>query len=245
MTIRRFYARPENIGQRAINLDEGETRHLRDVLRLSIGDRVHAFDGLGIEYACRVQKIIKRSTELLVESEVPPTAPESPLELSIAAAVTPGEKFDLVVQKAVELGVRRLTPITTVRCEVKVKDAARRVERWRKIAFEASKQCGRAYLMNVGNVAEFKEILSSSNGNDSKTRFLLFSERDGQELKTDHNINAIKAIYGPKGGWDDAELLFAREAGVETITLGGRILRAETAAIAITAILQHRFGDLR
>lgn len=245
MTIRRFYARPENIGQLVILLDESETRHLRDVLRLSAGDRVHAFDGLGVEYACRVERIAKRSAELHVESEVPPTVPESTLELCIAAAITPGEKFDLVVQKAVELGVRRLTPITTVRCEVRAKDALRRVERWRKIAFEASKQCGRAFLMEVGNIGEFKEVFENRDRDDPSASLFLFSERDGQELKADQNLRAITAIYGPKGGWDDAELSYAREAGATTITLGGRILRAETAAIAITAILQHRFGDLR
>lgn len=220
-------------------LTESETRHLRDVLRLSIGDIVRVFDGAGREYECTVETIRKQETRLAILKEVLPTAPESSLDLTVVAAITPGEKFDLAIQKSVELGVRRFIPITTARCEVKSKDVEKRIERWRRIAFEAAKQCGRARLMSIENVAAFGSVFDGT-----ATPIVIFSERDGlsfDSIKTDGNLTAV---YGPKGGWDDVELELARNKGAQIITFGGRILRAETAAIAITAILQHRFGDM-
>lgn len=242
--MRRFYAPPDSFQNGRVTLDEGETRHLRDVLRLKTGEAVNVFDGIGGEFECRIETITKRSVELAVIRPITPSAPESPLDLTVAATVTPGEKFDLAVQKSVELGVRRLIPIVSMRCEVKQKDAERRVERWRKIAFEASKQCGRAFLMQVDNVLTFDELLLSQPIVGKDVTAIFFSERDGDSFDNIRPAGGITAIYGPKGGWDDKEIAAARACGATAITFGGRILRAETAAIAITGILQHRFGDL-
>lgn len=236
--MRRFYAPAENFRGQDVILSEDETRHLRDVLRLQVGDDVSVFDGLGREFKCTIDTIDKKASTLSLVGEITPASPESNLELNIAATVLPGEKYDLVIQKAVELGVVELTPIATKRCEVKLKDAAKRLDRWRRIAFEASKQCGRAKLMTVNEPIEFTELLSHLS--DS---FMLFSERDGDGFETISERKKITAIFGPKGGWDDHELEAARARGIKVVTLGGRILRAETAAIAISAILQHRFGD--
>jgi len=239
--MHRFFALPESFRDERVLLDSSETRHLRDVLRLASGANVTVFDGCGGEYSCTVVEIKKNETELLVISKQAPASPESALKITVAAAMLKGEKFDLVVQKAVELGVIELVPLQTARCDVKPRDASKRVERWRRIALEASKQTGRASLMKVREPMEFNAYLASQ---ESSAHVILFSEREGEKMPSNFDGNTLIAIVGPEGGWDDDELRAARSADITVVTLGGRILRAETAAIAITAILQHRFGDL-
>lgn len=236
--MRRFYSPTENFSERSVTLDANETRHLRDVLRLREGEDVSVFDGTGKEFRCSVTEIKKKYSSLSIIEAIKPASPESPFEITIASTVLNGEKYDLIVQKAVELGVVRLVPLETIRGDVKTKDAAKRLSRWRRIALEATKQTGRAKLMEIADPMTFRDLVSSD------LKMALFSERDGSGLSSLKPTKKITALYGPKGGWDDSELEFAAEKGVTIVTLGGRILRAETAAIAITAILQHRFGDL-
>lgn len=242
MTIRRFYADPERFSETSVVLDEDETRHLRDVLRLRTGEAIQVFDGVGREFRGVIEAVEKRRTLINDLTEVPPTSPESPLDLTIAAVLLKGDKLDLVVQKAVELGVNRFVPMTSARCDVKVGDAAKRAERWRRIAMEATKQCGRARLMEVADVADYSRLLDTTDDPDL-TR-IHFSERDGQNFEAVSGSTRILAFIGPEGGWDDSELEKAKAAGIVSITFGGRILKADTAAISIASILQHRFGDM-
>lgn len=239
--MRRFYAPSEAFRDGLISLDEGETRHLRYVLRLRVGEIVSAFDGIGGEYECTVESV-SPTAALKIIRKIEPSAAESPLNLTLAAAITKGEKFDLVVQKSVELGVVRLVPILANRCDVKIRDAARRIDRWRKITLEASKQTGRASLMSVEEIIGFVDFLRTA---PAAGEILFFSERGGQNFPDVGLGKSLCAVIGPEGGWDDAEIEAAKMAGARILTLSGRILRAETAAIAITGILQHRFGDLK
>ena len=240
MQIRRFYAPPQSFHEGVVSLDEGETRHLRDVLRLRKGDPANVFDGDGREFECAVEQIQKRTSVLRILTPVEPAAPESKLDLTLCAAVLKGDKTDIAIQKAVELGVNRFMPMITARCDVKPRAAAGRIERWRKIVLEASKQCGRARLMRVGEVSTFEDLIRHRTGGE----LMLFSERDGGALQISTKPNGITAFLGPEGGWDDSEIALARGYGADVITLHGRIMKADTAAIAISAILQHNFGDL-
>lgn len=237
--MRRFYAPPNSFTEGSVTLDEGETRHLRDVLRLKAGETVSVFDGEGREYECTIESVAKRSSVLKIVREIEPAAPESTIAITVAAAVTPAEKYDLVVQKMVELGVVRIIPLITARTEVKAKAAAARVERWRKIAFEASKQCGRARLMTIEDPVEIGQFWK-----ENSRPVVFFSERDGKGFESIEHNDSLTLVYGPKGGWGDAELEMATKGNASIVTFGGRILRAETAAIALTAIIQHRLGDL-
>jgi 16S rRNA (uracil1498-N3)-methyltransferase len=238
--MRRFYAPLESFRDKSVALDADETRHLRDVLRLHVGDEVSVFDGTGREFRCVISEIEKKRSSLIVIEEISPASPESAFDITIAATILNGEKYDLIIQKAVELGVTRLIPLHTMRCDVKLKDAAKRLDRWRRIALEATKQSGRAKLMQVAVPTAFDKLIEEL----SNKTTVLFSERDGVDFSIVSADKKITALFGPKGGWDDSELEAARSHGINIVTLGGRILRAETASIAITAILQHRFGDL-
>lgn len=242
--MRRFYAEPANFRGKAVTLSPDEARHLRDVLRLRDG-RVRVFNGEGGEFLAEIESVQKSSATLRIIEQLRPSSPESKLHLTLAAGVLKGEKFDLVVQKSVELGAVRLVPLITARCDVKLKDGSRRAERWRKIALEASKQSGRATLMTIDEptgLADLLRLLETAGGETA----LMFAERDGGKLPDawSGNGNKITALIGPEGGWEDVEIELARSAGCAVVTLGGRIMRAETAGIAIAAILQHRFGDL-
>ena len=242
--MRRFYASPEQFQSGVILLNEDETRHLRDVLRLREKAEVRVFDGAGKEFSCVIESISKQEAALRIRSEIAPYAPESDLNLTLAVALLKGEKFDLVVQKATELGVTHLVPLSTKRADVKIKDerdAEKKLERWRKIALEAAKQSGRAKLMTVENPAKFENFIES----EVDATKILFAERGGANFSEIAANRKIIAVVGAEGGWEPTEIETAQAHGFQIITFGGRILRAETAAIAITGILQHRFGDLR
>ncbi len=243
--MRRFYAPPENFSTQKVELDESETRHLRDVLRLRTGDVVNVFDGKGSEFRSRILSIAKRETSLEIIEPVAPSAPESKLDLTLCATVLKSDKTDLVVQKSVELGVKRFVPITSGRCDITLKAAVRRTDRWGKIALEAAKQCGRARLMSVEAADTFGEIVRKETADLQSNRCVyFFSERAGRKFDASGTHTSITAFLGPEGGWDDDEIELATALGAHVVTLGGRIMKADTAAVAISALLQHHFGDL-
>ena len=157
--MRRFYAAAEDFDGQKIFLSVEETKHLRDVLRLKENDSVRVFDGGGREFACGIERIEKKKTVLKILEETAPTAPESGLNLTLAVALLKGEKFDWVVQKAVELGVTKLVPLNTQRADVRLKETENRLTRWRKIALEAAKQSGRARLMPIEPPIDFEKFI--------------------------------------------------------------------------------------
>ncbi len=238
--MRRFYAPKENFSNEKIVLSLEETRHLRDVLRLRAGEKIRVFDGAGREFLCEIENISKKETSLFIIEETAPDAPESNLDLTLAVALLKGEKFDLVVQKAVELGVCKLVPLNTKRVDVKLKDGDKKQERWQKIALEACKQSGRAKLMQIELPTDLEKFVKTAEGAK-----ILFSERNGESFSAIKAGKKITALVGSEGGWENSEIEFAASNDFQIITLTSRILRAETAAIAVSAILQNNFGDLR
>ena len=264
MQRRRFYAPPEAFtpGRLHVTLSREESAHLTSVLRLREGAEVFVFDGEGHEFLCVVgpeTRRREREAVLRVAGLAEPPHKESPLHLTLAPAMLKGEKFDLVVQKATELGVTRIVPVETERAEVRLPGApgepaaAKRVARWRRIAVEAAKQSGRARIADVRAPIHLTTLLSEVahdlDGGDDELR-LIFSERDGRGLAetlagTGDAPRRVTALVGPEGGWEDAELEQATTAGWHAVTLGGRTLRAETAAVVAATLLQHLCGDLR
>jgi 16S rRNA (uracil1498-N3)-methyltransferase len=240
MTRRRFHAPPNAFSQQTVTLGADEARHLRDVLRLKPGDEVFVFDGLGHEFRSTVSNIRRDTAELRIDAEVEPAKPESHLQLNLGVALLKGEKFDLVVQKATELGVTKIIPLITRYADIHLRDATdatKRVTRWQRIAIEAAKQSGRAIVPQISLPVAFEKVEVEGAG-------VMFSERDGDSIDNLPAASSITALVGSEGGWADEEIESARARGFHVVTLGGRILRAETAAIAVMVLMQHRFGDL-
>jgi 16S rRNA (uracil1498-N3)-methyltransferase len=253
MTRRRFFSSPSSFAPdgSTVTLAAEEARHLRDVLRLNRGDEVFVFDGEGREFRCRVEDYGRERATLSVSGEVEAARPESSLRLTLAVALLKGEKFDLVVQKATELGAQRIVPVITRFADVRLlteADGARRVARWQRIALEACKQSGRARVPEVAAARAYASLIESVSTDSGEWR-VVFAERGGaglsETIKTfPAQPQGITALVGSEGGWADEEIQLARDAGWSIVTLGGRTLRAETAAIAVAALLQHAFGDL-
>jgi 16S rRNA (uracil1498-N3)-methyltransferase len=247
MSRRRFFAPPEAFDKQTVTLTGDEARHLREVLRLTAGDEVFVFNGAGKEFRCTIESARRNETLLSQCHEIAPTHQESPLKLTLAVALLKGEKFDFLVQKTTELGVTRIVPVTTSHADIRLRDASdaeKRVHRWKRIAIEAAKQCGRATVPAIPLPSSVETIICDS---EDSCR-VMFSERGGTSLH--EGLNSISrpasalALIGSEGGWADEEITMASNAGWQIVTLGGRILRAETAAIAATVLLQDKWGDL-
>ena len=244
MTRRRFYATPASFSARSVHLCADEARHLREVLRLKTGDEAFVFDGEGREFRCTVESARRDFAELKILDEVAPLKPESPLNLTLAVGLLKSDKFDLVVQKVTELGVTCIQPLITARADIRLRDdrdIQKRVVRWQRIALEAAKQSGRAVVPSIQNPAATATVIEASEFT------LFFSERDGAPLRetSSKSVPSLSVVVGPEGGWSDEEFEFACTAGAQIVTLGGRILRAETAAITAVVLVQHLFGDLK
>ncbi|HSE97463.1 MAG TPA: 16S rRNA (uracil(1498)-N(3))-methyltransferase [Blastocatellia bacterium] len=247
MSRRRFYAPPGAMIDSCIDLSKGETHHLVRVLRMKAGDEAFVFDGCGAEYRCRFVAMSNNCARLeIVEtlgSEV-----ESPARITLAQALAKGERFDLVVQKATELGVSSIVPLVTEHTDVKLAEESsqRRLERWRRVSLEAIKQCGRRRLVEISSPLTPEQFCDSSAGRFEAV--LLFSERGGEllasALKGVSGSREIAALIGSEGGWSDDELELLASRGAKPVTLGPRVLRTETAAIVAVTLLQHALGDL-
>lgn len=254
MSRRRFYAAPETFehDRTRVRLGADEARHMRGVLRLEPGDEVYIFDGAGREFRCVIEALRRDDAMLAIEAGVEPRAPESRLDLRLAVALLKNDKFDLVIQKATELGATAVIPVVTRRADVRIDQGKRGAEKLRqkderrtRIAIEAAKQSGRARVPDIAAPLELKELLHAGDVG----RAVMFAETSGENLNAaldgfDTGSERLTALVGPEGGWDDAEIEQARAAGWRIVTLGGRVLRAETAAIAVAALLQYRCGDL-
>jgi 16S rRNA (uracil1498-N3)-methyltransferase len=250
MTRRRFFAPPDafNLSQQSVMLASDEARHLKDVLRLRAGDECYVFDGAGNEFRCSVEGLARDLALLRIQTQVNPESPESPLSITLAIALLKGEKFDLVVQKATELGATKIIPVSTRYADIQLRDqndATKRVTRWRRIALEAAKQSGRAVVPTVFEPQEIGVLIK----NEGAPLHLMFSEKAGNPLSaissSQSPVDSVVVLVGPEGGWADEEITLALESNWQVVTLSGRTLRAETAAIVAITLVQHKFGDLK
>jgi 16S rRNA (uracil1498-N3)-methyltransferase len=244
MQRHRFYAPPSQIDQSTITLDPDESHHLSRVLRLSDGARVFVFDGAGNEWECAVSRVSRGAVELNPIRRLDDTV-ESPLNLTLAQALIKGDKFDWIVQKATELGATRIVPLITAHSATAGDRAGNRLERWRRIAHESIKQCGRRKLIEITDPANFEDFCQTEAGKNN----LIFSERSGLRLREVvsklGSVSELILSVAPEGGWSDSEIELSGKSGFIPVHLGSRILRTETAAIVAIALSQHIFGDMK
>lgn len=242
-----FYISPENISTKTAIITSEESYHLQKVLRLKVGEQIRVFDGLGNNWIATIeyfkgQEVYLKLLELLEDIF------ESPLKINLAQGLIKGDKFEWVIQKAVELGVSTIQPLITRYTDVKVSKGhiENRLERWERIVLEATKQSGRSLLTQI-----FPPVQWSTWIEKQKNSPVIFFNEAGSgflskiiiELK-EKPINSITLIIGSEGGWSENEVLEASQAGFYLATLGKRILRAETAGITAVALIQHLLGDL-
>lgn len=252
MQRRRFYAPPDNINREVVMLSREETHHLTRVLRLKPGDEVFVFDGCGREYRCNFLKIEETRARLAVVDELADLV-ESPLTLELGQALAKGEKFDFIVQKATELGVSSIVPLITDRADVKLADvrSEKKMERWRRISLEALKQCGRRRLVEIKAPMAVGKLLDRPARDIDRSidcAVVVFSEKGGvviaDALAGLSAGSSLTALIGPEGGWSEDEISLFAARGVNSVTLGPRVLRTETAAIAAMTLIQHALGDV-
>jgi 16S rRNA (uracil1498-N3)-methyltransferase len=205
-----------------------ESHHAR-VVRVGEGEVVEVFNGRGASFFATFN-----GGAVLVGEAAPDR--ESSTALHLAMAIINLEKFELVIQKSTELGVRSITPLVTDRTEIRAERYRGKGERWQKIAFEAVKQSGRSRTPMVEPPARFADVITREGTN------ILFDAETGSA--TWQTGDAATLFIGPEGGWSDDELRLARERGAVFAGLGARRLRAETAGIVAVAIAAARCGDI-
>jgi 16S rRNA (uracil1498-N3)-methyltransferase len=242
----RLFVPPERLRDDIVVLGSDDHRYLIRVLRLRAGDEVVLFDGTGQEARARIERISPRAAELRVLERAQAAVPVGP-EITLLVGIPKGEKMEFVVQKATELGAARIVPVRSARFigpQEVTRQAARR-QRWIKIAREAARQCGRADVPEVSAPVDFASALATAP--EDALRLLFWEEARGVRLR--ERLPAAKParivlLVGPEGGFEAQEVELARKAGFEVVGLGPRTLRAETAAMAILAVVGYALGDL-
>ncbi len=241
--MRRFFIDPANIDKECATITEQEARHLSLALRLKPGNIIELFDGLGMVYQAEITSIGKARVETRILTRH--SHQDEPPFLALAQGLVKGKKMDLIIQKATELGITTLLPIIAQHCDIKAVPASQ-ISRWHRIAHEACKQCGRPTPLLCPPALSLAQLFTQSNEYAAKVIFW-----EGETSMTLHDLPALQAVdrvlvlIGPEGGFSEQEAESAVAHGFRPVSLGPRILRAETAAMAAMAILQFLLGNLR
>lgn len=247
MKIRRFKISAENIhGSEAVLNDPAELRHLTRVLRLKPGDPVILFDGEGKEYQATIRRVTDRQASFALVQEPLPETPEPSVRIILGIGLLKSTKLEWLIQKATELGVGEILPFHSLRVVPRPEETTvrNRLGRWEKIAAEAAKQCRRSRIPRIHPPCSFAEALTAF---PEAARIFLWEKEKDRTLNGVLNSPSpvVYALVGPEGGFSAEEAKEAEEAGFAPVRLGPRLLRAETAGLAIVALLQFICGDLR
>ena len=242
-----FIARPPQAERQpfsagaSVELPEEVVRHLH-VLRLQAGDSVTLFDGTGGEYPAALGEIGKRHATATLGPHEPREA-ETPYAITLAQGIAGGDKMDWLLEKAIELGVQRVVPLATARSVVRLSGerAQRRTEHWRALARAACEQCGRNRVPDIDAPTDFNRWIDSSN---APLRLMLSPRGTGglESLPTAAPAGPVEILIGPEGGLAPDEETAALAAGYLPVSLGSRVLRTETASLAMLAVLATRWS---
>ena len=228
-----------------VELPEHTAHHAREVLRLRPGAAVRVFDGAGAEFEAVLDEVSRRTVSARLRRPVAPR-PESPLRLLLAVSPLKGDRMELVVQKATELGVTEIWPVVTFRTDAAGRPALNgsRGERWDRVASGAAEQCGRAVVPHVPPTTTLEGLLARPFDGERIVLLESLGHPPLTSLRVDPS-SPLLLLVGPAGGFETVEAEALRAAGFALASLGPRILRAETAAVAAVAIAQATWGDLR
>ena len=221
-----------------------DATHISRVLRMKNGEKITVCDLGGYDYDCVISSITADEVQFeVLDKHLSICEPD--VSVTLYMAFPKGDKFELIVQKCVELGVDRIVPFISTRCIARPdeKSSAKKIERYNKIAYEAAKQCSRAKIPTIEAFVDFKTAIELSKKDDVS---MLFYEKGGEGISEiiKEKPRSVSVFVGSEGGFEESEAEFAKQNGVNLAYLGPRILRCETAAIAATATIMFATGNL-
>ena len=245
--MRRFFIKQSETAGPISVITGTDAKHIKKALRLKPGDIITLFDGAGNEYEARIISLSADSVNVSIMRSFPSTT-ESPIQIIVAQAFLKQRKMDNLVRQLTELGITKWVPFISKR-SVPTPDNKRlavRTNRWKKISKEALKQCNRGRIMEIGPTVSFEDTFNISKQSSLK---IAFWENESKSLnlalaQSNKHFNSIFIMIGPEGGFTSQEIEKAKACGFITATLGPRILRAETATIAASVLIQYLFGDI-
>lgn len=238
-----FFVTPEQVKENMIFIEGSDVNHIKNVLRMKAGEELEVSDGEKRKYLCEIDNMSSEEVCLLIKEELK-VETELPSKLYLFQGLPKSDKMELIVQKAVELGVYEIVPVATKRAVVKLDDkkAAKKVERWQAIAEGGAKQSGRNVIPEVKNVMSFKEAVAYAKELDVVLVPYELAEGMNETKEIISNIKpgqSVGVFIGPEGGFETSEVEHAMENGAKAITLGRRILRTETAGLTTLSILMY------
>lgn len=245
--MHRFFAERDNITETDIVIVGEDVRHIKNVLRLELGEKIEVSDKEGTDYICEISDVSKESVECNVIESFKSKG-EAPIEIVLFQGLPKSTKMELIIQKATELGVREIVPLVTERCIVKINDRKKedkKIERWSKIAEEAAKQSKRGFVPAISPIMSFKEAIAHLA--DEEMVVVPYENEDNLGLKSvlkDSSAMKVNIVIGPEGGFEQSEIEALKDIDSHIVTLGPRILRTETAGFTASIIVQYELGDL-
>jgi len=246
--MHKFFVTRDSFTEDSVTIQGEDVKHMYKVLRLGSGDKISINDCMGREYIGEIVDISKTEVNVKLIEEIDLNN-ESPLNVSLYQGLPKSAKMDLIVQKATELGVKKITPIITDRVVVKSDlGEFRKTDRWRRIALEACKQSKRSFIPQVETPIEFQSLLLELK--DIDLIVVPYENEEGKGIKammkeiSDEDIKTAAVVIGPEGGFEEAEIEKLKAIGAHIITLGPRILRTETAGFVAVSILMYEIGDM-
>lgn len=241
MRIPRIFTDQPLSSEENIELDENASRHVGKVLRMQAGRELIIFNGKGGDYRATISDVSKKVIRVDV-GEYSEEDKQSPLPIHLAIGISRGERFEYVLQKATELGVSRITPLFTERTEVKLSGPRleKKWQQWRQILISSCEQCQRNRVPELAPAVQLEQWLPEV---DEMSRFVLHHRSD-VALKDTSTPQSVALVIGPEGGLSDTEISSCMDQGFESLTLGPRVFRTETAPLAAISIMQFLWGDL-
>ena len=246
--MRLFYVEDIKNGQKRCVISGAEARHIWKVLRMRAGDRLLLMDQNGNRYKGEIEDIRHSRVYILIKEKCLPPPPP-PVHITICISLIRSEPMDLVIQKASELGAEVIQPFYSERSIVRIAESKidQRLRHWKEVAKNAAKQCGRSKPLQVFPPVLLRELLSRDWGKDSLCLLLWEQERATpikDVLRKADKVSKVTGVIGPEGGFTPQEVQLFKEKGFVSVSMGERILRAETAAITFVALVQYELGDL-
>lgn len=243
----RFFVDNCNDFKDNIIITGNDVNHIKNVLRLKCGEHVLVSNGNGTDYECSIEKIESETVTVRIE-DVTKNAAELPVSITLFQGMPKSDKLELIIQKGVELGVKEIVPVITKRSVVKIDDkkAVKKLERYNSIAESAGKQSGRGIIPEVKEFMSFKQAMEYAKTLDMN--IIPYEEAKGMEysrevVKDIKNHKSLGIFIGPEGGFTCEEVELAMSMGAKCITLGNRILRTETAGLAILSIIMFEIDN--